>query len=132
MCAWELIERSFGHLSPTETELSDYNGNLLTVTKDVQPILPKTFALHQNYPNPFNATTRIIYEVPKTAHVKIEVFNIMGQKVTTLIDREESVGVHAIEWNGLDQSGNAVASGVYLYRLTCDDYGSEKKMVLLK
>jgi hypothetical protein len=121
-----------GTIDLIETELSDYNGNLLTVTKSEQPILPKTFALHQNYPNPFNATTQIIYEVPKTAHVKIDIFNIIGQKVVTLIDCEESAGVHAIEWNGLDRSGDRATSGVYLYRLTTDNFTSEKKMVLLK
>jgi hypothetical protein len=94
-----------GTIELEETELSDYYGNLLTITKDEQPILPKTFALHQNYPNPFNATTRIIYKLPKTSHVKIEIFNVMGQHVTTLIDRDESAGVHTVEWDALDQLG---------------------------
>ena len=121
-----------GTIELTETELSDYYGNLLTVTKGEQPILPKAFALHQNYPNPFNATTRIIYELPKTSHVKIEVFNVIGQCVTTLIDLDESSGVHTVEWKANDQSGDRVASGVYLYRLTTDDFTTEKKMILLK
>ena len=121
-----------GTISLTDTELSDYSGNLLTVTKEDQPILPKTFALHQNYPNPFNASTRIIYELPKTAHVKIEIFNVIGQRVVMLIDHDEPAGVHTVEWNGFDQSGDGAASGVYLYRLTVDDFTSEKKMVLTK
>ncbi len=121
-----------GTIELQETELSDYNGNLLTITKGDPPILPRSFALHQNYPNPFNASTRVAFELPKTANVKIEVFNVMGQHVVTLFDAIEEAGVHIVEWNGTDKTGDNVASGVYLYRLTSDDFSEEKKMVLMK
>jgi hypothetical protein len=121
-----------GTIEMTQAELSDYYGNLLSVTKGEPPILPKSFALHQNYPNPFNASTNITYELPMAARVKIEVFNVMGQRVKTLLDREEQAGVHIIEWDGTSESGNDIASGIYLYRLTSDDFRAEKKMVLMK
>lgn len=121
-----------GSVELQHSEFSDYHGNLLTVDKGEKPIRPKSYALHQNYPNPFNATTSIIFELPKNAHVKIEVFNMMGQLVTTLFDADEVAGVHTVKWNAQNSSGDRVASGVYLYRITSEDYIDEKKMVLLK
>jgi hypothetical protein len=121
-----------GTIEMTQTELSDYYGNLLTVTKGEPPILPKSFALHQNYPNPFNASTSIAYELPEAARVKIEVFNVMGQLVKILLDEEEDAGVHVVEWDGTNETGDNVASGVYLYRFSSDDFAAEKKMVLMK
>jgi flagellar hook assembly protein FlgD len=64
--------------------------------------------------------------------VKIEVFNIMGQKVATLLDRQELAGVHNVAWAGVDDAGKPVASGVYFYRLVSDNFTDERKMVLLK
>ncbi len=104
------------------------------VTKEEieEELIPTEFALHQNYPNPVNASTNVAYELPKAAHVKIEVFSVAWQHVTTILDAEEQAGVHVVEWNGTDKTGDQVASGVYLYRLTSDDFRTEKKMVLLK
>jgi hypothetical protein len=121
-----------GTITLTEVELSDYYGNLLEATIDKQAALPTKYALHQNYPNPFNATTTIIYELPQATHLTIEIFNVLGQKVVTLRDGQEPAGVHSIAWDGADESGTTVSSGVYLYRLTTDKFVSEKKMMLLK
>jgi len=115
-----------------DVELSDYVGNLLTARIDTKPDLPATYALHQNYPNPFNATTTIMYELPANTHVTIAVFNTLGQKVATLIDREEEAGVHSAAWDGTDQSGTTVASGVYIYRISTSEFTAEKKMVVMK
>jgi hypothetical protein len=121
-----------GEITLRETQLTDYYGNMLTSTVTKQPALPKAFALHQNYPNPFNAGTQIIYELPKSAQVTIEVFNVLGQQIVTLVEGEQSAGLHSVEWNGIDQRGREVASGVYLYRLTSEDFKDEKKMMLMK
>jgi hypothetical protein len=121
-----------GDIELREVNLSDYYGNMLTVTEENRQIVPRTFVLHQNYPNPFNSRTRIAYEVPRAAHVTIEVFNVVGRHVRTLASRHESAGIHTVEWDGLDQSGNAVASGIYLYRLTVDGAVVGRKMALLK
>jgi len=121
-----------GVMEMKEVNISDFYGNMLNTTISKGTVLPQKFALHQNYPNPFNATTQISYELPENAHVKIEIFNIMGQKVVTLLDDEEVAGVHNVEWNGRDQNDNDVASGIYLYRMTTDNSSIEKKMILMK
>jgi hypothetical protein len=121
-----------GAIRLTDVQLSDYYGNLMSIKTEAQPILPTAFALHQNYPNPFNAATTIIYELPATSHVKIEIFNVLGQKMATVLDKDEEAGIHSIEWNGADGSGTTVASGVYLYRLTADKFTAERKMILMK
>ncbi len=121
-----------GSISLIEIQLSDYNGNTLEAKIETQPILPVNYSLLQNYPNPFNAATTIFYELPKASQVKLEIFNVLGQKVATLIDDEETAGIHSAVWDGTDESGTNVASGMYLYRITMSDFTSEKKMVMLK
>lgn len=85
-----------------------------------------------NYPNPFNPTTTISFALNYSAQVSLDIFNITGQRVTTLIDSYLETGEHAVFWDGRDQSGNAVASGIYFYRLEADGFAVTKKMVLLK
>jgi len=89
--------------------------------------LPTAFALRQNYPNPFNPTTEISFSLPEATNVKLEIFNIMGQKVATVANRHFVAGNHTIEWND-----SQVASGVYFYRLDAGDYSATRKMILLK
>jgi len=95
-------------------------------------ILPYKFELSQNYPNPFNPVTTIEYSLLRRSHVTVEVYNVLGQKVRSLIDREESAGSYTVTWNGNDNSGIPVASGVYLYRFQAGDHIETKKMLLLK
>ena len=99
---------------------------------DNQAAIPKEFFLSQNYPNPFNPVTTISYGLPKASHVKIEVFNIIGQKTLTLVDENQQAGYKKIIWNGHDSSGEPVASGVYFYRLRTGDKEIVHKMSLIK
>jgi hypothetical protein len=85
------------------------------------------FSLEGNYPNPFNPVTEISFSVPSASHVRLEVFNISGQKVTTLVDREVCAGYHQVTWDA-----SAVASGVYFYRMQAGEFAAVKKMVLVK
>lgn len=94
--------------------------------------LPASFALDDPYPNPFNPSSNIEFALPKSSHVTLEVFNVLGQKVATLIDQRLNAGRHRAEWGGTDAQGNTVSSGVYLYRLTAGEFVATKKMVLLK
>jgi regulation of enolase protein 1 (concanavalin A-like superfamily) len=93
---------------------------------------PATFNLEQNYPNPFNPSTTIQFQVPYTSNVNISVFNVLGQRVKTLVDRLMGQGTTQITWDGNDERGNAVTTGVYLYRMQAGEYLSTRKMMLTK
>ncbi len=107
---------------------------LITSVDDgvVDTELPKAFALRQNYPNPFNPATEIIYELPKAAYVNLAVFNLLGQKVKTLINATVQAGKYSARWDGKDETGKIVASGIYLYRLESGGQFFQKSMTLLK
>jgi hypothetical protein len=90
------------------------------------------YNLQQNFPNPFNSQTVIEYQLPQTSDVKISIFNLNGQKVTTLVRGHQTAGTHKIIWNGTDNSGHLLGSGVYLYRLEAHCCTVAKKMLLLR
>jgi hypothetical protein len=100
--------------------------------------VPRQFELSQNYPNPFNPKTTIQFKVASAdadgspVPVKLEVFNILGQSVKTLVDERRAPGTYTLEWDGTDRSGSRVSSGVYLYRFTFKGFSVTKKMVFLK
>jgi len=94
--------------------------------------IPAHFFLYQSYPNPFNASTTIRFDLPDYSHIKLEIFNMLGQKVTTLIDGNQSAGTYHMIWSGKDMNGQSVSSGIYFYRLTAGDFIEVKKMVLAR
>jgi hypothetical protein len=96
------------------------------------PTLPANFSLLQNYPNPFNANTEIAFNLQKKCNVTIDIYNIAGQKVKTLVNGDLNAGSHKLIWNGKTDDGNQTASGVYFYRLSADNSVQTKKMVMLK
>ena len=93
--------------------------------------LPQGFTLGQNYPNPFNPGTVIPYELAADGYVRLEVLNLLGQRVAVLVDGERAVGVYTATWTAIDGSGQAVSAGVYLYRLTVDGASQTGRMVLV-
>jgi hypothetical protein len=93
---------------------------------------PKEFRLHANYPNPFNPSTTLRYDVPSKAKVTIQVFDLAGRLVKTLVDEEKSAGSYQISWDGKDELGRAVASGVYFARMKAAGYLHTTKMILVK
>ncbi len=104
------------------------------VEGEIAEVLPSAFALSQNYPNPFNATTQMSFSIPNPAHIKISIYNILGQTVRELTNREYIPGIYHVKWDGMNDSGTPVASGIYFYRMTTVD-GSRaiaKRMVLLR
>ena len=111
-----------------------FTTNIITGVEDDEygDILPYRFRLSQNYPNPFNPVTAIEYSLPRRGHVTIEVYNVLGQKVRTLVNREESAGSYTIAWDGTTAGGQQAATGVYLYRFQAGDHVETKKMLLLK
>lgn len=104
------------------------------------PELPLSFKVLQNYPNPFNPQTSIQYQLPEQGHVTIEIFNVMGQRIRQLQAKIERPGYKHTLWNGRDDEGNLVDSGIYLFRVTVSNIGGQdgmsfqetKKMLLVK
>ena len=95
-------------------------------------VLPEVFALRQNYPNPFNPVTTIAYDIPEIANVRIDMYNILGQKVRTLVNGTHQPGVYHVRWNGTNDFGNPLSSGMYFYRISSEQFISVKKLVLMK
>ncbi len=93
--------------------------------------LPVTFKLFQNYPNPFNLSTTIQFHVPKAGEVTLNVFNVLGQKIMTLINAKTKAGSYKVVWDGKDDHYQPVSSGVYFYQITAGDFQMTRKMILL-
>jgi len=94
--------------------------------------IPKTFNLFQNHPNPFNPGTSINYILPEKVDVKIAVFNLRGQQIRILQNKVQKSGYHTVRWNGCDEVGNKVVSGIYLYQIKAGDFICTRKMALMK
>ncbi|MEZ4764670.1 MAG: FlgD immunoglobulin-like domain containing protein [Calditrichia bacterium] len=93
---------------------------------------PETYALFQNYPNPFNPSTTIEFALSSASNVTLEIFNIVGQKVRTLVSDRMIAGGYQAVWDGRDDRGTTVGTGVYIYRLTANDFVQTRKMLLVK
>ncbi len=97
-----------------------------------KPAIPVVFSLDQNYPNPFNPETQIKYSLPQDGKVKLVIFNIIGERVITLVDEFQAAGYKTVRWDGRDERGKEVASGIYFYDLIIDEFRDVRKMVLMK
>lgn len=102
------------------------------ISRDGPPGEGAPLALSQNFPNPFSARTEIRYELQQAGYVEIEIFSLTGQLVRRLVLSQQPSGKHTVEWDGLDQGGRPVASGLYIYRLRLGDHLQAKKMVLVR
>jgi hypothetical protein len=123
-------------LNPGDTTITDFVGTLglgilkkesLTNINDIKNSIFDHFDLQQNYPNPFNPSTTIQFSIPEQSFVKLEVFNTLGEKVTTLVSEELTVGNYKYGWNAEN-----LPSGIYLYKLSTNNFSGMKKMILLK
>jgi hypothetical protein len=123
-------------LNPGDTTITDFVGTLglgilkkesLTNINDIKNSIFDHFDLQQNYPNPFNPSTTIQFSIPEQSFVKLEVFNTLGEKVTTLVAEELTSGNYEYEWNAEN-----LPSGIYLYKLSTNNFSEMKKMILLK
>ena len=104
----------------------------VTTAKSGDRLLPDQFGLAQNYPNPFNPSTSISFSVPNATNVTLEVFNILGEKVATPFNGMATTGIKEVIWDGRNESGKSVASGIYFYRMQANDFEKTYKMVLMK
>jgi len=124
-------------LTLEKVEVADRSGKVYLEAAKVNAAkaLPKVFSLSQNSPNPFNPSTTISYEIPESsgaAKVVMAVYNIRGQKVITLVDELKESGQYSVNWNGRDENGRRVSSGVYFYRMSAGDFTAVRKMVIVK
>ena len=99
---------------------------------EMKPKIPTEFSLKQNYPNPFNPTTSIQYELSKLSNVEMTIYNMLGQIIRTLVKERQSAGFYSMQWDGKNDAGEQVASGVYLYRIKAGDFTQTRKMLLLR
>lgn len=109
-----------------------YDQSLTSVDRATDGAIPEIFVLLPNYPNPFNPETTIKYQLPKTSEVSLLIYNLLGQLVTTLVDEKRPAGYYTVRWNGTDQHGQPVASGVYLYKFKTNEFVQTRKMILTR
>lgn len=120
--------------------ISDFTSGLTIVTFDTQAVgitepeqtVPGEFSLEQNFPNPFNPSTSITYQLPKMTHIKLQVFNVLGQEIRTLVNTIQGAGRYEVTWNGRNTQGISVPAGIYIYRLQSAEFSEIKKMVFTK
>ncbi|MCD4695833.1 MAG: T9SS type A sorting domain-containing protein, partial [Bacteroidales bacterium] len=105
---------------------------ITSVNKDLYPGNVNGFALEQNFPNPFDSYTWINYVLPESSNVLLSIYNVRGELVCTLQNGQQTAGKYSVEWNGLNDSGNPMSSGIYFYRLQTEDFIETKKMFMLK
>ncbi|MCB0279904.1 MAG: fibronectin type III domain-containing protein, partial [Calditrichaeota bacterium] len=130
------------------TQVYDRNGRLEAViqtnqlgrfrliydaNRRISNLVPNDYALKQNYPNPFNPSTTVVYDLPHDGHVQLIIYNILGQQIRQLVNEDQlAAGNKTVHWDGRDQSGKPVASGVYIYQLLTREYSASKRMLLVK
>ncbi|MDR3609331.1 MAG: FlgD immunoglobulin-like domain containing protein, partial [Ignavibacteriaceae bacterium] len=110
----------------------DLTISTVTGVNDKQVLNPTEFNLSQNYPNPFNPSTSISYNLPKASNVSVKIYDLLGNEVKTLVSANQNAGTHFTVWNGDNNLGNKVVSGIYIYTLRSDAGFASKKMMLLK
>jgi len=118
------------------TELGEYEirvnlNNVVSVSRDERSV-PSEFSLKQNYPNPFNASTQIEYELPSRAQVILKIYDLLGREIRTLVEASQNAGNHAAVWDGKNDAGQELSSGLYVYKLSAGNHVRTKKLLLLK
>ena len=128
------IHTQFGSINPLFYTAWDFDAEepVTSIDNAGDGIVVRTTSLHENYPNPFNPSTTLTFELPKQLEVELVIFDVLGRKVNTLVKGVQRPGVHQVIWNGADERGVPVSSGVYFYRLTTENYAKTLKMVLMR
>ncbi len=112
--------------------LTYFDANVVGIEDNVQPIIPQTTELFQNFPNPFNPSTIIEYHLITSTVVELDIYNSLGQKVRELLKKNQPAGQHFIVWDGKNDFGQAVASGIYIYQLKAGNFVDSRKMILMR
>lgn len=114
-------------IDPIANEMFNYASGYIIGVPQISSDIPARFSLYRNYPNPFNPVTNIRYEIPKTSHVRLVIYNALGQEIESLVNETLQPGSYKVVWNA-----NNYPSGVYFFKLTAEDYTETRKMILLK
>lgn len=109
-----------------------WNQLITNVEDQPAPGIPQRFSLHQNYPNPFNPSTEIRFDLSQSVEMELAIYNLLGQKIRTLLSERRAAGFHSVQWDGKNDAGIAVASGIYLYELRAGGFVETRKMTYLK
>jgi hypothetical protein len=123
----EEAELYTGLYENTSTGAKVYKRNFVVGVEDISSGVPTSYELEQNYPNPFNPVTTIQFSIPEQSFITLEIFNSLGEKVSTLVSEELNAGTYNYEW----KAGN-LSSGVYYYKLIANDFSQTKKLILLR
>jgi hypothetical protein len=123
---------SYGNAESIDSEKAYGSTAVVTGIEGETPDVPDRFFISQNYPNPFNPFTTLSYGLPTDSEVRIDIFNVLGQRVVTLVDEYQTAGFKSVIWNGQDSGGDKVSSGVYFYTIEAGDFHDSKKMLLIK
>jgi hypothetical protein len=126
------IRTQFGSINPKFYTAWDFDEGRVSAIGDADGIVIRRPDLKANYPNPFNPATTLTFELPRQMNVQLIIYNVLGQKVYTLLNGMQKAGVHQVLWNGIDQFGKPVGSGVYFYQMKTDNFEKTLKMVLIK
>jgi len=118
---------NFSGMGETGDKLKDIISIYISSSGEIE-----MFSLGRNFPNPFNPVTTIDFSLPRMCQVKLEVYNVLGQTVKLLIDEHMDAGLKTVVWDGTDDAGNDVPSGVYFYRMAADEFNEVKKMLLIR
>jgi hypothetical protein len=125
----------YGDFRPRDVNFREFiivNRGAGLIPSEIQGELPSQYCLNQNYPNPFNSSTRISFDLYEDAQVELSIYDLLGRRVSTLVDQFLTAGSHNVTWNGRSDNGQNMASGVYFYRLEAGSFSQTKRMLLMK
>jgi len=128
------LDIQFGSINPNKYNAWDFDKRkpIITAVEESPGSAPFTYSLAQNYPNPFNPETSIQYSLAKAGKVTLTIYNVMGQKVRTLVDESKPAGKYTVSWNGRNDRNTPVSTGVYFYKINAGDFNQIKKLLFLK
>jgi hypothetical protein len=130
---WELVDESGNMFECSGVQVLDMRSDTETfVLRKSSVTVPKSFALHPAYPNPFNPVTKITFQLPEDLYVSVVVFNVKGQKVADLMQGQKMAGFYEVYWNGKNNLGETVVSGLYFYRMETEIFSKTMKLLFVK
>ncbi|MCK9210880.1 MAG: fibronectin type III domain-containing protein [Ignavibacteriaceae bacterium] len=129
---WRVRSKDTGGNFSNYSKAEKFAVGSLTGVENMGGKIPTEFSIDQNYPNPFNPTTIIRYGIPQNADVTLSIYNMLGQKIKTLVSEQKNAGTYSVQWNGDNEFGQKVSSGAYIYRINAGNFVKAMKLILMK